>query len=124
MCIANQEVTHMLLHKLSTIDCSSEEEEHQHAEEVNKIIDSIAELPEERCILEIQYLDEVHKGKNIEFESTTYNFLEDLEFMDFKNGIDFHSNDDGTYIMFYGQGYTYKGLHYLIEARIDIRIIN
>lgn len=67
-------------------------------------------------------MDEEHKNKeDVIKPCQLYDFMEMIEYVDFKNGIDFTVEDNVIFvIVVYGQGYEMNGIYHLIETQIHV----
>ncbi|KIS16999.1 hypothetical protein [Streptococcus equi] len=103
-----------------------EVKEEIHHKEVEKIFSKIYSLPNGDCRYEIKYIDKYHSKKikpRYEYDEL-YNFMEVLEAMDLKNGVDIFLEDDNNIVFkVYGQGYEYKGEYGLIMAQIRVSYV-
>ncbi len=82
-----------LLHKKSIMDCSEIEWE-EHSKENEKLMGLLNELPNYKCIVKHQYIDEANKNKEVANERCDLHDVFDLmERSDFTNGVDFYKID-------------------------------
>lgn len=110
-----------LLNTKSILDCEEEELE-LHDLEVNKVLDHIYSLENYDCAVIFKYVDEAHKDKEDVIKSCElHDFMEMIEYADFKNGFDFAVDDNGVFVVVaYGQGYELNGNYHLIETHIHV----
>lgn len=99
----------MLLNSKSIIDCE-ENEEKKHNEEIMAIVDKVSELPNYDCAVIIKHMDEAHKSQKDEnYQCKLHDFLDVIEYVDFKNGIDLEIGECNLLtINTYGQIFTYS----------------
>lgn len=111
----------MLLTSKSIVDCNEYEEE-VHNNEIELIAESICELPNYDCAVVMKYKDIAHKDRKETIMSCSlHDFLEMVEYVDIKNGIDLKIGDNNLLtICAYGQGYEMKGEHYNVITEIFI----
>lgn len=110
-----------LLNSKSILDCN-EQEQIIHQQEINDILCEIYSLKNYDCAIIFKHIDEAHKNKkDIIKPCELHDFMEMIEYIDFKNGIDFAVEDNGVFIVVvYGQGYEYNDKYYLIETHIHV----
>ena len=111
----------MLLNSKSIIDCDEYEEE-IHNGEIELIADKIYELPNYDCAVVIKYKDIAHKNKKEKIMSCSlHNFLEMVQYVDIKNGVDLEIGDNNLLtIRAYGQCYEIKDDYYNVITDIYI----
>lgn len=110
-----------LLNSKSILDC--DEQEHLiHEQEIEEILNKIYSLENYDCAIIFKHVDKAHKDKeNIIRPCKLYDFMEMIEYTDFKNGIDFAVEDNGVFVIIvYGQGYEMDENYYLIETHIHV----
>lgn len=111
----------MLLNSKSILECD-EFEEQEHNQEILDIVDEISELPNYDCAVVIKSLDPAHK--NVEdkiMACSLYDFLETIEYVDIKNGVDIEIGDNNVLnLICYGSTYTLNEKHYLVKNSISI----
>ena len=110
-----------LLNSKSILDCD-EQEELVHQLEIENVINEIYQLENYDCAIIFKHMDEAHKNKKDVIKSSQlYDFMEMIEYVDFKNGFDFAVEDNGVLvIVVYGQGYEMNGVYHLIETHIHV----
>lgn len=94
----------MLLNSKSILDCNEYEEE-IHNKEIELIAEKVQGLPNYNCMVVIKYKDEAHKNRKEQRLSTNlHDFLEMLEYVDMKNGVDLKIGDNNLLtLVAYGQ---------------------
>lgn len=110
-----------LLNTKSILDCN-ENEELIHNQEIEDILEDIYGLENYDCAVIFKHVDQAHNHKeDIIKPCQLYDFMEMIEYVDFKNGIDFAVEDNGVFVVVaYGQGYELDGKYHLIETHIHV----
>lgn len=110
-----------LLNGKSILDCD-EHEELIHNQEIEEILNEIYQLENYDTAIIFKHIDEAHKKqKDVIKPCRLHDFMEMIEYVDFKNGIDFAVEDNGVFIVIvYGQGYELDGYYHLIETHIHL----
>ncbi len=110
-----------LLNSKSILDCD-EKEMLIHEREIEEILNVIYQLEDYDCVIIFKHMDEAHKNKEDVIKSCQlYDFLEMVEYVDFKNGIDFAVEDNGVFVIIaYGQGYEINGIYHFIGTHIHV----
>lgn len=110
-----------LLNTKSVLDCD-EQKELIHNQEIEKILNEVYQLENYDCAIIFKHIDEAHKKKeDVIKPCQLYDFMEMVEYVDFKNGIDFAVEDNGVFVVIaYGQGYELNGNYQLIETHIHV----
>lgn len=110
-----------LLNTKSILDCN-EEELSKHYDEINNIKDEINKLENYDCAVIFKKIDIAHKSQNQIIKTCSlHDFMEMVEYTDFKNGIDFAVDENDIFIVVvYGQGYELDGFYNFIETHIHI----
>lgn len=115
----------MLLNSKSILECD-EFEEKVHNEEIKKIANQVYNFPNYQCVVVYKYKDTAHKEqKEIIRECYLHDFLDVVEYVDIKNGIDLAITDnDLLTIIAYGQCYELNGICEKITTYIYIMPYN
>lgn len=110
-----------LLNSKSILDCN-EQEMLVHEQEIEDILNEIYQLDNYGCAIIFRHMDEAHKKQEDVIKACQlYDFMEMIEYVDFKNGIDFAVEDNGVFVVIvYGQGYEMNSNYYLIETHIHV----
>lgn len=110
-----------LLNSRSILDCN-EHEMLVHEQEIEDILNEIYQLENYDCAIIFKHMDEAHKKQeDVIKPCQLYDFMEMIEHVDFKNGIDFAVEDNGVFVVVvYGQGYELNGNYHLIETHIHV----
>ena len=110
-----------LLNSKSILDCN-EQEMLIHEQEIEDILNEIYQLENYDCAIIFKHVDEAHKKqKDVIKPCQLHDFIEMIEYVDFKNGIDFAVEDNGVFVVIvYGQGYELKGIYHLVETHIHV----
>lgn len=110
-----------LLNTKSILDCD-EQDILIHEQEVEEIVNEIHQLNNYDCAIIFKHVDEAHKKQvDVIKPCQLHDFMEMVEYVDFKNGFDFAVEDNGVFvIVVYGQGYEMKGTYHLIETHIHV----
>lgn len=116
----------ILLTSQSILDCTSEEQEEQHQNEIMEILDKIYCLPNYHTALQYRYIDKLHEDKEETIKGCLlHEFMEELDDIDAKNGIDFAYQKNGVLtLVAYGQNYQINNKWYMRETHIDILPMN
>lgn len=111
----------LLLNSKSILDCN-EFEEALHNDEIEYINQIVQSIENYDCVVVFKYYDIAHKKKKHMYsQCKLHEFLSQIEFVDYKNGIDLAITDnDLLTIIAFGQGYERDGINYLIERHIFI----
>ena len=110
-----------LLNSKSILDCTELEIE-IHEQENKDVIKKICSMKNCTCLVTFRCVDEAHKNQ-VDYQRLCelYDFMEMIEFTDYKNGIDFAADENNVFtIIVYGQGYELNGIYYLVETHISI----
>lgn len=96
----------ILLNSKSILECN-EQEEKIHNKEIENIVDIIQTFPNYNCAILFKYKDKTHKHlENKILQGSLHDFLSNIEYVDFKNGIDLKLGDNNLLtIIAYGQNY-------------------
>ena len=100
------EVIKILLTSKSILDCNEQEEE-IHNKEIENIVDIIQTFPNYNCAVIFKYIDKAHEHLADKIlQGNLHDFLNNIEYVDFKNGIDLKVGDNNLLtIIAYGQNY-------------------
>lgn len=111
----------MLLNSKSILNCD-EYEEKLHNEEIQLIVDKVCSLPNYDCAVIFKYMDLAHqKNDEIIKGCSFHDFMEMIEYTDFKNGIDIVIDDNNIFtLVAYGQGYYLNDEYYNVVTNIQI----
>ena len=111
----------MLLNSKSILNCN-EEEEKEHNNEIEEISKMIYSLPNYDCAIIIKYVDKANEKREEEILSCNmHDYLDMLEYIDIKNGIDLVIEDNNIFsIHSYGQCYKLKDDFHFVETNIYI----
>ena len=111
----------MLLNSKSILNCN-EEEEKEHNNEIEEISKMIYSLPNYDCAIIIKYVDKANEKRKEEILSCNmHDYLDMLEYIDIKNGIDLVIEDNNIFsIHAYGQCYKLKDDFHFVETNIYI----
>ena len=87
------------------MDCNEQEEIHN--KEIKIIIDIIQTFPNYDCAVIFKYKDKAHEHLEDKIiQGNLHDFLNNIEYIDFKNGIDLKIGDNNLLtIVAYGQNY-------------------
>lgn len=96
----------ILLTSKSILDCNEQEEE-IHNKEIENIVNFIQTFPNYECVIILKYKDKAHEHlKDKILQGSLHDFLSNIEYVDFKNGIDLKIGDNNLLtIIAYGQNY-------------------
>lgn len=110
-----------LLNTKSILDCN-EDEEMIHNQEIEDICNSIYDYENYDSAIIFKFVDQAHSHKEDVIKSCElYDFMEMIEYTDFKNGIDFAVEDNGVFVVIvYGQGYELNDIYHLVETHIHV----
>lgn len=110
-----------LLNSKSILDCN-EQETLIHEQEIDKILNEIYQLDNYDCAIIFKHIDEAHKNQeDIIKPCQLHDFMDMIEYVDFKNGIDFAVEDNGVFVVVvYGQGYEMMNVYHLLETHIHV----
>lgn len=98
-----------LLNTKSILEIENEEEQVTHVEEIQKIIDTVVSYQDYECALICKYQDVAHKDIEQEIRHVEFSqVLGEIEYFDFKNGIDLWNQGDYLILVLHGQGYFVK----------------
>lgn len=111
----------MMLNSKSILDCDEYEKE-IHNEEIQSIMDKVCLLPNYDCAVIFKYLDPVHqKNDEIIKGCRLHDFLDMIEYTDFKNGVDVIFDDNNIFTLItYGQGYCMNDSFYNVITSVQI----
>ncbi len=111
----------LLLNKKSATKCS-EEEFSKHSDEIDKIFMKLIELENYDCKVIHSHIDIANKDKEIKvLDSKIWNIYEDIEYVDFKNGVDALLDNEGFLnLSVYGQGYKMGGENHFLNSLFKI----
>lgn len=109
----------MLLNSKPILECNEFEEE-RHLEEIELIAEKIYALPNYDCAVVFKYTDPAHyKNKETIKSCYIHDFLDMVEYTDFKNGIDIEISDDKVLtVVAYGQFYTLNEEYFNVITNI------
>lgn len=111
-----------LLTSKSILECSTEQEENIHQEEINEIIHRINELPNYETALRYRKtsLSKYNETINIK-RCFLYDIFDEIDDVDMKNGYDLAFEENGIFtLIVYGQHYQFNNEWYLVETHIDV----
>ena len=110
----------MLINSKSVIDCNEDEYE-LHNKEIEEINKKINKLPNYRCIAIIKDITYTEPKEICQLEGNLHNYLEFIEYIDFKNGIDLEIGDCDIFtIIAYGELYKEKSEYGYAQYSIEI----
>lgn len=93
----------ILINSKSIIDCDEKEEE-LHNKEINNFLDLILKYPNYECALIINRVDIEEKRERIE-SCRLHEILDNIDYVDLKNGADILIDEGIIHIFCYGQNY-------------------
>lgn len=114
------------LNSKSILDCTKDNEIHQHNKEFQQIIDFLNEKAKAGAVVSIKYIDPGHwdEKETYSFQSDSYEYIFDT--LDCKNGVDFVVEEGELSAAVYGQAYTLHNTNKLcmVEALVTFRFID
>lgn len=111
----------MMLNSKSILDCDEYEEE-IHNEEIENLSKRISLLTDYDCAAVFRSIDPANKQKSDVIKGCKlHDFLDMIEFVDIKNGMDVFLLEDGSLLLrAYGQSYCLNSNNYLVTTDIYI----
>lgn len=115
-----------LVNSKSILDCNEDYFLLIHNQEIQSVVNDIANMENYECAIIFKHVDDAHKHcKDVIKSCQLHDFMEMIEYVDFKNGVDFAIDDNGVFVIIvYGQGYELNGYYNLVETHIYVMPYN